>query len=104
MPAHGGRIGVDEGPVRSGSLCPTPELIVDPVCSLPGYCGDGSDTNFVGSAGGWLKTRAPVVPGERLRLKFLVYDSGDDALDSVGFLDGSRWLADAPPIETAKEP
>jgi len=85
-------------------ICPDPEF-TEPGCALPTYCDDADVTfAFGGSGSGWLKTRAPVQPGEQLRITFLLYDLGDNNLDSIGILDGFRWLAEAPPIETVKEP
>ncbi len=43
---------------------------------------------------GWLETRAPVRPGEEVRIRFAIYDAGDGALDSTVLIDNFRWLAD----------
>ncbi len=72
-------------------------------CTLPEYCDGQSNVSFKGTGSGWLTTRAPVTPGETLRLTFLVFDEADFALDSVAFLDGFRWLPFAPPVGTVKE-
>jgi hypothetical protein len=51
-------------------------------------------TGFEGTVGGgtgWLTTTAPVRPGEKIRLTFVIFDEGDDILDSTVLLDNFRW-------------
>jgi hypothetical protein len=45
------------------------------------------------AATGWLRTQANVVPGEELTLRFAIWDTGDEALDSTVLLDGFTWAA-----------
>ncbi len=51
----------------------------------------------VGGATGWLTTKAPVVPGETITLRFIVFDEGDHILDSAVAIDNFKW--DATPVE-----
>ncbi len=57
--------------------------------------------NKQGGGTGWLKTLAPVVPGEDIRLTFIIFDEGlssngepDYIFDSTVLIDNFRWLAD----------
>jgi len=64
---------------------------LDPSCT-----GDAPliGTGYEGSVGGgtgWLTTTAPVVPGEKIKLRFSIHDEGDHILDSVVLLDNFRW-------------
>jgi len=59
--------------------------------------GTGFDTlgNGIGDAGatGWLETKAPVKGGELLSIRFAIWDTGDNALDSTVLIDDFKWLA-----------
>lgn len=71
---------------------------VCPVGSTPGCTGSGElgGTGYEGSIGGgtgWLTTTAPVVAGETITLRFIVFDEGDNILDSAVLLDNFRWSA-----------
>lgn len=41
----------------------------------------------------WLRTKAPVLPGETITIQFLVWDTGDHILDSTILLDNWQWDA-----------
>lgn len=43
------------------------------------------------AATGWLRSRAPVVPGSTLRVRFAIWDSADGNLDSTVLIDRLRW-------------
>jgi hypothetical protein len=45
------------------------------------------------AATGWLRTQANIVPGEELTLRFAIWDTGDESLDSTVLLDGFTWEA-----------
>ena len=45
----------------------------------------------IGGGTGWLKTTAPVTPGETITLSFIVFDEGDHILDSVVLIDDFQW-------------
>ncbi len=60
--------------------------------------GTGFDTlgmKGIADAGatGWLKTQAPVKGGDTITVRFTIWDTGDDALDSTVLIDNFRWLA-----------
>jgi hypothetical protein len=60
-----------------------------------------ANTGFEGHAAtGWLTTRAPVEPGDIIKLRFGIYDSGDGVWDSSVLIDNFRWLAIPPEIST----
>jgi hypothetical protein len=66
----------------------------DPICigaedlAGTGFAVDGGGT-------GWLTTTAPVIPGEKVTLRFVLFDEGDRRYDSVVLLDNLRWELDA---------
>ncbi len=72
-------------------------------CSSSGAeyeCPDGTDaladTGYPPSRAGattWLTTTAPVVPGETITLRFIIWDTSDALLDSLVLLDNFRWHA-----------
>jgi len=52
-------------------------------------------TGFEGHAAtSWLKTQAPVAPGETIRIRWGAYDSGDGILDSTAIIDNWQWSAE----------
>ena len=62
----------------------------------PACTGDGEliGTGFEGNQGGgtgWLTTTAPVRPGEKIKLTFLIFDEGDHRYDSAVIIDNFRW-------------
>jgi hypothetical protein len=64
---------------------------LDPACT-----GDAEimGTGYQGAQGGgtgWLTTTAPVVPGEKIFLTFMIFDEGDHILDSSVLIDNFRW-------------
>ncbi len=64
---------------------------LDPACT-----GDEEliGTGYQGAQGGgtgWLTTTAPVVPGEKIFLTFMIFDEGDHILDSSVLIDNFRW-------------
>jgi hypothetical protein len=48
----------------------------------------------VGGGTGWLRTTAPVTPGEHITLRFVIFDEGDFVYDSLVLLDNFRWEAE----------
>jgi hypothetical protein len=50
------------------------------------------------AATGWLQTRANVIPGEDITLRFAIWDAGDEWRDSTALLDNFTW--EATPGET----
>jgi hypothetical protein len=45
----------------------------------------------IGGATGWLTTKAPVLPGETITLRFIIFDEGDSRYDSAILLDNFQW-------------
>jgi hypothetical protein len=72
-------------PTKSGYTCPN---------GTAGLVGTGYT---LGPGGGttWLTTTSPVKPGETIRLRFAIWDTSDQALDSIVLLDNFRWSATA---------
>ncbi len=48
----------------------------------------------VGGGTGWLQLQGNVVPGEFIRLRVALWDTGDATFDSVALLDAFEWLPD----------
>jgi hypothetical protein len=58
------------------------------------YCApESKDVSTGGGATGWLQTKAPVQPGEEIQLDFMIWDTGDSALNSSTLIDNFRWEA-----------
>ncbi len=51
---------------------------------------------------GWLVTTAPVNGGDQFTIRFAIWDTGDQALDSLVLVDNFRWSAD--PVGVGTEP
>jgi hypothetical protein len=68
--------------------------------SCPGGTAALAGTGFDIVSGGateWLTTDAPIVPGETFTLDLLLFDVGDNILDSLVVLDNFRWSLE--PVE-----
>jgi hypothetical protein len=79
-----------------GSACPQPP---NPYC--PAGTAELAETGFdlwapsstpYGGATSWLQTEAPVLPGSELTIKFIIWDTGDQSLDSTVLLDDFEWI------------
>jgi hypothetical protein len=55
-------------------------------------------------ATGWLQTQAPVVGGQEFTLRFAIWDSGDEVLDSSVLVDNFRWIANGGTVVVETEP
>jgi hypothetical protein len=57
--------------------------------------GTGFETGQYGPHGatGWLQTQAPVTPGTVVTLRFAIWDSDDEIMDSTVLIDKFTWLA-----------
>ena len=64
----------------------------------------GSGYDVDGGGTGWLTTTAPVVPGEKISLKFVIFDEGDRQLDSLAIVDNFRWEVDDVTCPDGSEP
>jgi hypothetical protein len=69
---------------QGANLCP------DGVAELAGT-GMATNTGFDGGATAWLTTDAPVVPGETIEVRFIIWDTGDHWYDSLVLLDNFHW-------------
>ena len=58
-----------------------------------GYETAGGHTvnNIPGGSTGWLSTTAPIAPREHFTLRFIIFDEGDDILDSSALIDNFHW-------------
>ena len=48
-----------------------------------------------GGATGWLTTSGNVNAGEIIKLRIAIWDTSDDALDSLAIIDGFQWSVDS---------
>jgi hypothetical protein len=62
--------------------------------------GTGMEIGNTGGATAWLKTTAPIVPGETMVLELMVFDVSDGILDSLSLLDAFDWSIDASAVGT----
>jgi hypothetical protein len=85
----GGFASVCGGPLQPG--CPMP---ANPYCPLGPSALAGTGFAEWGESGAtrWLRTRAPLDPGGELTLRFAIWDTGDQALDSTVLVDGFSWI------------
>ncbi|MEM9489510.1 MAG: MopE-related protein [Myxococcota bacterium] len=82
--ALGNRVSINVGffdvcDVSTGSSCMGNEALL------------GTGHEFDGGGTGWLTTTAPVLPGEKISLTFMIFDEGDFILDSAVIIDNVRW-------------
>jgi hypothetical protein len=56
------------------------------------YCGGKQSVG--GGATGWLTSKAPVRGGEIIQLDFLIWNTGDTALDSSVLIDNFTFIVD----------
>ncbi|MFO0679238.1 MAG: choice-of-anchor L domain-containing protein, partial [Polyangiaceae bacterium] len=68
--------------------------------SLP-FCGK---QDLGGGATGWLTSQAPVTPGEVVTIDFMIWNTGDQDLDSVVLLDNFRFEAGETTVSTSRPP
>jgi len=61
----------------------------------------GFDTWDDAGATSWLRTQAPVTPGEVFTLRFIIWDTGDQAWDSTVVIDNFQWLGTPVSVGTA---
>ncbi len=64
---------------------------MDATDDLGGGCSGGD--NEIGGATGWLTTSGNVTPGEIMKLRIAIWDTSDDALDSLAVIDNFKWSA-----------
>ena len=81
------------------SMCTKPAVALDGTGYYKGECKKETvpgfpSGNFTVPNGGstdWLHTVAPVTPGEVIKLRFMVFDKGDNILDSAVLIDNFHW-------------
>jgi hypothetical protein len=56
-----------------------------------GYETPGPGEIIPGGSTGWLTTTAPILPGEDITLRFVIFDEGDHILDSAVLIDNFQW-------------
>ncbi len=92
----------------------------DPMSNCPGlpnpYCpsgpkelaGTGFDNGFGGDgdagATSWLMTESPVKGGEQFSIRFAIWDTGDQNLDSTVLLDKFEWVANGGTVAIGTNP
>jgi hypothetical protein len=83
------------GEIEATSQCPggPAELAGTGFGMVNTYC---SDSSVSGGATGWLTSTAPIEGGETFTLEFMIWNTGDHALDSSVLLDRFRWIGGAP--------
>ncbi|MEP7121763.1 MAG: hypothetical protein ABJE95_12665 [Byssovorax sp.] len=65
---------------------------------LDGLC----DGQICGGSTGWLRTSAPVVPGETITLQLSIWDAGDPLWDSTVLVDDWAWSPEPTVLVTAR--
>ena len=101
-----GKLNYAEWCFFNGGNCPAAP---NPYCPLG--ASELSQTGFdswvpAGDAGGtsWLATQAPVTGGEEFTIRFAIWDTGDDALDSTALIDGFEWIANGGTVAVGTVP
>lgn len=85
------------------SNCPSPP---SPYCpSGPGeLAGTGFDTWNDAGATSWLKSQAPVTGGSDITIRFMMWDTGDQAYDSTTLIDNFTWIASGGTVAVGTDP
>ncbi len=66
--------------------------------------GTGFDLYNDAGATSWLQTTAPVDPGTTFTIRFAIWDTGDDNLDSTVLIDDFEWILEGSPgVETVSD-
>ena len=85
--------------------CPPPP---NPYC--PSGIGELQGTGFLewdsfSYAGGtsWLQTQAPIKGGQEFSIRFAIWDTGDQALDSTAVIDDFQWIANGGTVTIGTE-
>jgi hypothetical protein len=74
---------------------PSCPALPNPYCPSGAVELDGTGFDLWGDAGAtrWLATQAPVKGGAEISIRFAIWDTADQALDSTVLLDGFTWIA-----------
>ncbi|WP_156040964.1 choice-of-anchor L domain-containing protein [Chondromyces apiculatus] len=65
--------------------------------------GTGFNTWDDAGGTGWLTTSAPITGGQEFTIRFTIWDTGDQALDSTTLIDNFRWIADGSNVVVGTE-
>ena len=60
----------------------------------------GTKPGIGGASTGWLHTTAPVAPNTIITVRFAVWDTGDEVLDSTVLIDKWEWSVEEPDVVT----
>ena len=64
---------------------------------------DDVSPDYSNGSTGWLRTTAPVQPGQTIHVRFAIYDSGDFKVDSTVLVDNWAWSTKPVRVETIPE-
>ncbi len=81
-----------------------PNIYTHPALAGTGLDGNDGANRVRGGATSFLTTTAPVIPGETITLRFLIWDTGDQIYDSTVLLDNFRWSTQPASVETQPVP
>ncbi|MFO0551187.1 MAG: choice-of-anchor L domain-containing protein [Polyangiaceae bacterium] len=86
-----------------GGNCPNPPV---PYCpsGAAELTGTGFDTWDSAGATVWLKSQAPVTGGQEFTVRFAIWDTGDQALDSSVIVDNFAWIANGATVSVGTTP
>jgi hypothetical protein len=89
----------------SGS-CPSPPMPYCPsgVSQLQGSGFDAQTGWGDAGATSWLGTAAPIKGGQEFTIRFAIWDTGDEALDSTTLVDHFEWVANGGTVNTGTDP
>ena len=81
-------------PLPGCSNCSSPLLTGTP------FGQNGCGNVSCGASTNWLKTTAPIVPGETIALQFSTWDAQDEANDSLVLIDNFQWSINPATVKT----
>jgi hypothetical protein len=64
------------------------------------FASDDNSPGWSNGTTGWLRTSAPVDPGQTFSIRFTTYDSDDGLVDSTTLIDNWQWSAKPGTVET----
>jgi len=65
---------------------------------------DDTHVGWTNGSTGWLRTTAPVEPGQEFKIRFVTYDSADSKVDSATLIDNWQWSATPGSVQTVVPP
>jgi hypothetical protein len=95
--ALNGNVAFDRNNVPLGANC---EFII-PGAPQTHFAGTGfGPTSSEAGVTGWLRTNVPVSGGSEITVRLILYDVGDQALNTTVLLDNFRWLSGSATLGT----